>query len=204
MCLEREFCWEICKNVILFVKIGNFFRFSNFFDIDRLVISKYTSLSKFRSKILIFMKVMPFSVFTDLRGHWPGIRKIAVGTLQKNVRTKAARAFTFCHFKPYVMYLKVTNYWGCRKISICVNWNAKGIAKLHHHPTAPVIITNHTFSKSIRLKTAFSLSFVSIWNINTVVSQSLFTTLKEKNGGNDDSCRGRSYLHNDKNLGSLP
>ena len=46
--------------------------------------------------------------------------------------SKAARAFKFGHFMPNMMHLKVSNYWGSRKIfSMCKIENAAGGAKLH-------------------------------------------------------------------------
>ena len=52
-----------------------------------------------------------------------------------NFWSKAARAFNFGHFMRNMMHLKVTNYWGSRKIfSMCKIENWAGGAKLHHPP----------------------------------------------------------------------
>ena len=48
---------------------------------------KILFLTIVRWKILIFAKVMSFSVFTNLQGHWSGFTKIVVGTFQKKAVT---------------------------------------------------------------------------------------------------------------------
>ena len=49
--------------------------------------------------------------------------------------SKAARVLKFWHSMPNMIHLKVTNYWGSRKLfSVCKNENATYGAKLHHHP----------------------------------------------------------------------
>ena len=80
---------------------------------------------------MIFEEVTLLSVFTNLQEYWAGFTKIAVGTFQQKAVTwsKAARAFKFCHFMPYMMHLEVTNYWGSRKDFRCVKLKMRRVVQ---------------------------------------------------------------------------
>ena len=103
-------------------KNREFFQILNFL-YKSVVNVKIHFLTKFHWRILIFEEVMSFSVFTDLQGRWPGFCKNCSGYLSVkscNFWSNGARSFKFCHIMPYMMYLKVTHYWGSRKgILIC-------------------------------------------------------------------------------------
>ena len=93
VCPDREFCSEITQNVIFSGKIGKpgkiekIFRIFEFFCFRSIYNVKIHFLSKFCQKIWIFEEVTSFSVFTNLKGHWPGFTKIPVGSFQKKAVT---------------------------------------------------------------------------------------------------------------------
>ena len=139
VCLDQEFCF---KNLyVCFWEIGehrNFF--SNFRDIDRFSISKYTSCPNFAKNIDFWGSYVIFR-FSDLQVHWPGFMEIAVGTFQ----SKAARDFKFWHFMPYMM-LKVANYWASRKIS-----SLRKIALPHQDRVKAIFGSSHLWIYEIKL-----------------------------------------------------
>ena len=119
-------------------KIGKSFKFSNFCEIYRFEMSRYTSCPNFVKKYWFLRKLHHFSFLPIYKNIDQDFTKIAVGSFQKNSSkfwSKATRVFKFCHYMPYMMYLKVTNYCGSRKIfSMCKIENAASGAKLHPPP----------------------------------------------------------------------
>ena len=112
--------WEI-KNFIFF----------NFVYIDPLVTSKYTSCPKFVSKYWFLRKLCRFPFLPIYKDIDQDLRKSQCC----NFWSKAAKAFKFCHLMPYMMHLKVINYWGSEKIfSMCKIENAGCGEKFHHPP----------------------------------------------------------------------
>ena len=143
MCPDRKFSSKIYQNVIFSGKIGKSkkirksFQFSNFCEIDRFVVSKYTSCSNFVKNIDFWGSyiIFRFYRFTRTLTRIYGNRTGYLSEKSCNFWSKEARAFKFGHLMRNMMHLKVTNYWDSRKIfSMCKIENAAGGAKLHPPP----------------------------------------------------------------------
>ena len=153
MCPDREFSSKIYQNVIFLGKIGKsgkigkFFQFPNFCEIDRFVMSKYTSCPNFVKKYWFLRKLrhFPFFRFTSTLTRIYGNSSGYLLEKSSNFWSKAARDFKFCHFMPYMM-LKVANYWASRKISSLCE-----IALPHRDRVKAIFGSSHLWIYEIKL-----------------------------------------------------